>query len=55
MQVHHPNLFVAGACVLGYLFPEFLLLFSKRPINIPQAQNVLCAVAFGLMAYAVVH
>jgi len=44
---------VAGALMFGFLLPELLFLFGTGNGKIPLAQNVVCSIAFGLMAIAV--
>ena len=41
---------ITGAVLLGFVFPEFTTQWGTTT-HIPGAQNVVTAIAFGLIAY----
>ena len=47
----HPYLFTAGMAIIGFVFPEWLGILVKGNVRIPMGQNLICALAFGLIAY----
>ena len=52
VNVNHPVLLVIGAAILGFLVPEFFIALSKRNISAPLSQNVVCSIAFAIIAAA---
>ena len=50
--MNHPVLLVIGAAILGFLVPEFFIALSKRNISAPLSQNVVCSIAFAIIAAA---
>lgn len=48
----HPYMFTIGCGLLGFMLPEILKAFARRPLVIPTAMNLWSMVGSGLVAAA---
>jgi type II secretory pathway component PulF len=42
-----------GACMVGFVLPEFLVILSAKQVRSPTPLNFLSALGFALLAYGV--
>ena len=47
------TLLVAGSAMIGFLIPEWLLLFPKADRKIPLMHNIFTSIAFGIIALGI--
>lgn len=52
--MNYPEVFVLGSFLLGFTFPEWLLIFSKIKARYPLGMNLISGFAFAAIAAGVV-
>lgn len=45
-----PWMLITGASLIGFVFPDFLYILGNGRVRPPIGENILCAIAFGLVA-----
>ena len=53
-NMNYPEVFVLGSFLLGLIFPEWIITFSKNKVSYPLGMNLISGFAFAAIAAGVV-